>query len=468
MKKNSFSDRLKLLLEQKQLTLAEVARSVGTSTPSVHRWTKGGEIEYENLRLLAKFLDVNWIWLRYGDEALEGLQESLVTNGSVAEERRKFLSEIMENEARMNLAQEMARIVTWQWNVLTDELTASSNSKMIFGQSIDNLHSNLLPFKDLDLESLKAKFSSNRLGWEWDFSLLSNNSDENWFTSRGQLIFDSQDRPIKVVAVSIDITERKRMEKSLERSEYLMRKVMETIPVGLFIADDKGRISTVNPEAERIWGGTKLVELDGYGEYKGWWESTGKQVRGSDWTLARAVEHGQVNRGEVVNIEAFDGELRTIIMSAIPLLDIDNKIIGAIEVNQDITSLKRIEDSLKVTVEQWKSITEQSLIGIAYKTSTDDFLHVNARFAELLNSSVEELTHDSLENLFDENTRKLYLKHLDNAHAGEPTKFMVQVKLKAKAGLTEDLWLSVICNPVANSAFKTLVFAFEPSVEISS
>ena len=468
MKKISFSDRLKLLLEQKKLTLAEVARSVGTSTPSVHRWTRGGEIEYENLRLLAKFLDVNWIWLRYGDEALEGLQESLVTNGSVADERRKFLSDIMENEARMNLAQEMARIVTWEWNVLTDELTASSNSNVIFGQSIDNLHSNLLPFRDFDLESLKAKFAASNLSCEWDFSLPSTSNDEKWFASRGQLIFDSQDRPIKVVAISIDITERKQMEKNLERSEYMMRKVMETIPVGLFIADDKGRISTVNPEAERIWGGTKLVELDGYGEYKGWWESTGKQVRGSDWTLARAVEHGQVSRGEVVNIEAFDGELRTIIMSAIPLLDVNNKVIGAIEVNQDITALKRVEDSLKVTVEQWKSTFEQPLIGIAYNTSADDFLHVNARFAELLNSSVEELAHESLENLFDENTRKLYLKHLDNAQTGETTKLMTQVKLKSKAGLTKDLWLSFICNPVATSAFKTLVFAFESSMEISN
>jgi transcriptional regulator with XRE-family HTH domain len=124
----SFSDRLKSLLEQKQLTLAEVARSVGTSTPSVHRWTRGGRIEYENLRLLAKFLDVNWIWLRYGDEALEGLQESLVTNASVADERRKFLGEIVENEARMNLAQELAGIVTWEWNVLTDELVFQPRS----------------------------------------------------------------------------------------------------------------------------------------------------------------------------------------------------------------------------------------------------------------------------------------------------------------------------------------------------
>lgn len=463
----SFSDRLKLLLEQKQLTLAEVARSVGTSTPSVHRWTRGGRIEYENLRLLATFLDVNWIWLRYGDEALEGLQESLITSGSVVDERRKFLGEIVENEARMNLAQELAGIVTWEWNVLTDELKFSSNSNKIFGQSIDNFDSDLLPFRKYDLDALKTKFASNTLGLEWDFSLLTTSGNERWFTSRGQLIFDYQQRPIKVTAVSIDITERKQMEKSLERSEYMLRKVMETIPVGLFIADENGRISTANPEAERIWGREKLVELDGYADYKGWWESSGKRLTASDWTLAKAVEHGAANRGQVVNIEAFDGELRTIIMSAIPLLDIDNKVIGAIEVNQDITALKRIEYSLKSNVEQWESTFAQSLIGIAYYKSAKDFLHVNARFAELVNSSSQELALENLLNLFDEKTRSLYLSYVENAQAGKTTKLMTRANLQGKTGLSKYLWLYVVCNPVATSAFETVIYAFDPSLEIS-
>jgi transcriptional regulator with XRE-family HTH domain len=53
MQKNNFSMRLKTLLKQKQLTLAEVAKAINMSAPSVHRWTRGGEIEYENLRALA-------------------------------------------------------------------------------------------------------------------------------------------------------------------------------------------------------------------------------------------------------------------------------------------------------------------------------------------------------------------------------------------------------------------------------
>ncbi len=80
LKKNSnngFSERLSHLMKEKQLTLAQVASAIGTSAPSVHRWTKGGEIDYGNLRLLADFLEVNWIWLRYGDEAITSAQDNL-------------------------------------------------------------------------------------------------------------------------------------------------------------------------------------------------------------------------------------------------------------------------------------------------------------------------------------------------------------------------------------------------------
>jgi transcriptional regulator with XRE-family HTH domain len=61
MKRNGFGDRLKALLKQKNLTQAQVAAAVNTSVPSVSRWTKGGEIEYNNLQVLADYLDVNWI-----------------------------------------------------------------------------------------------------------------------------------------------------------------------------------------------------------------------------------------------------------------------------------------------------------------------------------------------------------------------------------------------------------------------
>ncbi len=461
MQKITFSMRLKALLEQKQLTLAEVARAINMSSPSVHRWTRGGEIDYENLRGLADYLNVNWIWLRYGDEAIEELKETRSANGLVSDERRKYLGQIMESQARMSLAQDMASIVTWEWNVLTDEFTGSPNCEQVFGQKIEEIRPKLLPFESIGLEALITQFKNNKNFHEWEFNLFNEEVNcECWFVSRGRLIFDGQARPLKVIGVSIDITERIHMRKALEQSEYLMRKVVETIPVGLWIADQKGRITKANPEAERIWGGAKFVELELYGEYKGWWESTGKEIGSSGWTLARAIQQGEASRGEIVNIEAFDGEQRTIIMSAIPLLNTNNEIIGAMEVNQDITTLKRTENSLKLIVDLWKAIFEQPLVGIAYYRADSDILHVNAKFAELMHRSIEELADETLANLFDDDTNDAYQAHVTNARNGEITTFKEHARLRGANGDAASIQLCFVINKQAGSILKTLVYVF--------
>ena len=123
-------------------------------------------------------------------------------------------------------------------------------------------------------------------------------------------------------------------------------------------------ICLANPEVQRIWGGAKYVGLDQYGEYKGWWEKNGEPLTAEDWTLARAVTEGETSTPEIVNIESFDGQQRTIIMHATPLKDNDNNIIGAIEVNQDVTELKTTERSLKQSLAQWQAIFAQDALAV--------------------------------------------------------------------------------------------------------
>ncbi|MCX4187282.1 PAS domain S-box protein [Methylophaga sp. OBS4] len=364
MKRNGFGERLKELIKQKQLTQAQVASAIGTSIPSVNRWTKGGEIEYDNLRALSDFLEVNWIWLRYGDDAIESLKSITSENKTMTDMRREYLTQILDNEARMKSALKMAQIVNWEWNVLTGTLNLSDNAESVFGCAPDNVRQNMLPFADQPIEEIIELFR-HVSPYTWDFRHSTTpDGIEKWFTSTGKLVFDTLQRPVKVIGVTTDISARKNAELALERSEYMLRKIIETIPVGLWVADKDGTICLANPEVKRIWGGAKYVGLDQYGEYKGWWEKNGEEVGPEGWTLARAVKEGEATTAEVVNIEAFDGERRTIIMYSTPLYDNDKNIIGAIEINQDISEAKNTERSLKHSLEQWQAVFEQELFDL--------------------------------------------------------------------------------------------------------
>lgn len=424
MKKNGFGERLKVLLKQKSLTQAQVANAIGTSIPSVNRWTKGGEIEYENLRSLADFLEVNWVWLRYGDEAIESLQTASPDNGPMKDLRREYLNQILENEARMKAALEMAQIINWEWNVLTGTVTCSENATQLFGVTADHLPNCMMPFTQLPLEELVTTFGSGQ-PHNWDFEITDDAGQTKWFSSRAELVYDAANRPIKVIGVSADITDRKQAEMALAQSEYIQKKIIDIIPVGLWVADETGTICLANPEVQRIWGGAKYVGLEQYGEYRGWWEKDGKELGSEGWTLARAVKHGETSQPEVVNIEAFDGKQRTIIMHATPLRNAENNIIGAIEVNQDITELKNTERTLMTSLAQWQAVFDQDEFAVI---QLDDNMHIK-NVSEKLKKSLQANTKTGqLTDLLDKAIADQILKQLANAPGEKISSFTINSK----------------------------------------
>jgi PAS domain S-box-containing protein len=125
--------------------------------------------------------------------------------------------------------------------------------------------------------------------------------------------------------------------------EDFLKNVLETLPVGVWLTNDQGRIVYGNPAGRKIWGGARYVSIPEYAEYKGWWPETGERIAAEEWALARALRTGQQFVDEVIDIEAFDGIRKTIINSAVPLKNSVGKVVGAMVVNEDISAIKRME-----------------------------------------------------------------------------------------------------------------------------
>jgi diguanylate cyclase (GGDEF)-like protein len=132
----------------------------------------------------------------------------------------------------------------------------------------------------------------------------------------------------------------------LLHDERLLTAVLDALPVGVWIMDESGKIVHGNPAGIEIWRGARYVGPDEFGEYRGWWVSSGKRIAADEWAGARAIRDGATSIGEEIEIECFDGSRKVILNSAIPLFD-EGKIRGAIIVNQDITARKRDEERLE-------------------------------------------------------------------------------------------------------------------------
>ena len=179
-----------------------------------------------------------------------------------------------------------------------------------------------------------------------DVRMRNRDGQETYLNVSGAPLRDEQGVIVGSVCLYRDVTERWRMGESLgERSRAVeeantrLRTLLDVLPIGVAIADTQGKGVELNAAFRRIWGAdAPLPEgVAEYGEYRGWWTSTGEPLRSEDWGMARALATGEVVSGDEVEIETFTGERKVALNTAAPLRDGSGAIIGGISAMLDIT-----------------------------------------------------------------------------------------------------------------------------------
>ncbi len=141
--------------------------------------------------------------------------------------------------------------------------------------------------------------------------------------------------------------DRLQIEEALREREALLSQMLELLPVGVWLADAAGHIQTGNAAGLQIWGGARYVGPEQMDVYQGWWSSTGERLSAADWGVTRAITTGATSINEVIDIETFDGQRKTILNSVVPLRDDHQTITGAIVVNEDVTAQRQRERELE-------------------------------------------------------------------------------------------------------------------------
>jgi CheY-like chemotaxis protein len=145
-------------------------------------------------------------------------------------------------------------------------------------------------------------------------------------------------------------------ERQVRESEELLRvgrklaSVLESLPVGVLIADVGGRICQTTEEVSRILKADTRIDNDSYGEMLAWWDGGGHPLKDLDGALAQALRVGEPSHSKPVQIHCLDGSTSTILASTSPLRGVNGKIVGAVILIQDLTEHKRIEKDFEQRV----------------------------------------------------------------------------------------------------------------------
>lgn len=199
-------------------------------------------------------------------------------------------------------------------------------------------------------------------------------------------------------------------------------KILQLLPVGVWILNREGSIIHGNPAGQQIWAGARYIAKEQFGEYKGWWAGTGKLIAAEEWAASRAITKGEVSLKEEIDIECFDGSRKTILNSAMPIKDADGAIIGAIIVNEDITELKKaheeqkkLNDELAEALNKVKLLSGLLPICANCKKIRDDSGYWNQIEKYISEHSEAAFTHSICPECYE----KLYSKELEEIGKGK-------------------------------------------------
>jgi two-component system cell cycle sensor histidine kinase/response regulator CckA len=102
---------------------------------------------------------------------------------------------------------------------------------------------------------------SSGMGTTLEYRLRHKNGEWLVLESTSSVIRDEKGDPEKLVIVNRDVTERKRAEEALRRSEAGFRSVVQDAPYGIYRASAAGRFLQVNPALQKMLGYELIDEL---------------------------------------------------------------------------------------------------------------------------------------------------------------------------------------------------------------
>ncbi len=300
------------------------------------------------LGAVVTFVDINII-KRYEKELRE-LNEEL-------EERVKQRSrQIVESEQRLSLALEAANAGVYEHTVPIAEGDAfwSNQWARLLGFSVDELpppelfsewfESRIHPQDLHERNRLLKKFFAGQIE-HYRLAKRIKHKDGRWIHVEMLAMASELDRtgkPLRVVGIMQDITERIHIEEAMQESELLNRTLVENVPQRMFLKDIFGNYVTCNSLYANDLGIEQKDILD-KNDYDFFPQELADQLNEDD----NEVLETQETLNKVMQFPV-DGELRWVNMIKTPLHDESHRATGLLGLFWDITDSKSLEDQLSM------------------------------------------------------------------------------------------------------------------------
>jgi PAS domain S-box-containing protein len=324
-------------------------------------------------------------------------------------ERKKAEGKLRRSEGYLAEAQKLTHTGSWAWNVRTGVLFWSRQIFSIYDYEYQEMGPTWPQFLERvhpeDRPQIEQRARMEASGKEWldsqsDFRIILPNGTMKHLHSVAHPVRDDSGEITEVVGTVMDVTEqwkaRTELEKAFEeikqrtedahRSERQLRDVVNTVPAHVWSTSPEGQVDFVNDRWLQFTG----LALD---EALGWkWEAV---LHPDDRTRVVGDWHTAIKNGQAMECEArvrrADGEYCWWFIRNVPLRGETGKLVRWYGTAIDIDDRKQAEQALRKSEERWRSVFENSAIGVALTDLNGRFLATNHVYQTIVGYSEKEL-----------------------------------------------------------------------------
>jgi PAS domain S-box-containing protein len=263
-------------------------------------------------------------------------------------ERQRAEDALRTSEQRLRIALEAARMGTWEWDMQTNRVVWSPGLEALHGLqpgafpgTFEAYERDIHPDDRQRVLDAINRAVENGGDHHVEYRIVLPNGGMRWVEGRGTLARDASGRPVRMIGVCMDVTERKRAEEAMHESEHRFARFTQHLPGLAWIKDLHGRYVYVNDAAATAFQKTR-EELYGRTDEEIFPPQVAKQFRNND---RQAAETGGVQAVE--SLEHADGVVHHSLVSkfAIPGRGGAPAWVGGMAI--DITDRLRMEQALR-------------------------------------------------------------------------------------------------------------------------
>jgi PAS domain S-box-containing protein len=305
---------------------------------------------------------------------------------------------------KLNEAQHIAMIGSWEWNLQTNHVWWSDETYLIFGVTkqdfVPSFEGNGKFIHPDDFVLYGKSFEHCLRTGEplnVDLRLITPDGRLKYCHATGQVICDDSGQKSRFIGTIMDITKRKRAEEILQESENSIRQLFDASPDGIVIIGTDGRITNSNITQARMYCYNSPSDLIGV--------HATQLVAPSSRQHSAQIMQRRLNGENIPAVEyelvrkdgtTFYGET-----SATILRNPDGKISGYICTTRDTTERKLVESQREAALEEIRRLNTELEQKVAERTmdlhdsqlallNLVDDLNQSAKNTDLINRKLEE------------------------------------------------------------------------------